>query len=66
MVVVLMESAKVIGAVRSLMRWYGVIAETIAVFCGTTFVRDALFQIFSSAGATGSVGRPSFLTVLKR
>jgi hypothetical protein len=41
-----------------------VIAETIAVFCGTTFVRQALFQIFSSVGMTGSIGHPSFLTVL--
>jgi hypothetical protein len=64
MAVVLMESAKVIGVMRSLTRWYRVIAETIAVFCGTTFVRDILFQIFLSAGMTGSVGHPSFLTVL--
>jgi hypothetical protein len=64
MAVILMESAKVIRAVRSLTRWYGVIAETMAVFCGTTFIRDALFQIFSSVGVTGSVGHPSFLTVL--
>jgi hypothetical protein len=65
MAVVLMESTKVIGVVRSLTRWYGVIAETIAVFCGTTFVRDALFQIVSSVGVTGSIGHPSFLTVPK-
>ena len=62
MAVVLMESASVIRAVRSLTSWYGVIAETITAFCGTTFVEtEWKFQIFSSVGATGSVGHSSFL-----
>ena len=64
MAVILMESANVIGAVRSLTSWYGVMAETTTVFCGTTLVEtEGTFQISSSAGATGSVGRSSFLTV---
>jgi hypothetical protein len=36
MAVILMESTSVIRVVRSLTSWYGVIAKTIAVFCGTT------------------------------
>ena len=63
MAVVLMESASVIGAVRSLTSWYGVMAETITVFCGTIFVETGEFQIFSSAGATGPAGHSSFFVV---
>jgi len=64
MAVVLMESANVIGAVRSLTSWYGVMAEMITVFCGTTIVgTEGGFQNSSSVGVTGSVGCSSFLTV---
>ena len=64
MAVVLMESPNVIGAVRSLTNWYGVMAETSAIFCGVTLVETrGHSKCSSSAGATGSVGRPSFLTV---
>src|SRR5258708_2772903 len=65
MAVVLIESERVIGAVKSLTSWYGVIAETTIVLSeGTTLQVETESETgtFSSAGATGSVGRFSFLT----
>ena len=55
--VILMESASVIRVVRSLTSWYGVMAETMTVFCGTILVgTGGEFQISTSVGVTGSVG----------
>ena len=60
MAVVLMESTKVIQAVRSLTSWYGVIAETTIVFSGTTTGEAHIHNL--SAGMTCSFGCSSFLT----
>jgi len=65
MAVVLIISAKVIGAVRCLTNWYGVTAETNTVFSEdkSELQNKAESNTFLSAGATGSVGRSSFLTL---
>ena len=62
MAVVLMESASVISVVKCLTSWYSVIAETTALFsmCGSESHEVAIFDTFTSAGMTASVGRSSF------
>jgi hypothetical protein len=64
MAVVLRLFANVIGAVRCLMSWYGVIAETTILSEGKSKLHGvAKSNAFESAGATGSVGLTSFLAV---
>jgi hypothetical protein len=65
MAVILIVSANVIGTVRCLTSWYGVIAETTTVFsCDKSELHEeAKSEIFLSAGATGSVGQSSFLAL---
>ena len=63
MAVVLIVSAKVIGAVKCLTNWYGVTAETNTIFSDKSELQnEAESNTFLSAGATGSVGQSSFLT----
>ena len=64
MAVTLIEFASIIGAVKCLMSWYGVTAETIAILSNdkSELQVGAKFNNLSSAGATSAFGRASFLT----
>jgi hypothetical protein len=63
MAVILRSFANMIGAVRCLTSWYGVIAETTILSEGKSELHDVAMSIsFESMGVTGSVGLTSFLT----